>query len=135
MRGSNEFLHLTRMLAVKYLLLWFAVGACCGRAAASEIRRLSPLGIVPGHRTILTFSGSGLEKASNLWTSFGASTRRITNSNPDVNAFEVSCPEKAAGVGAIQLSGPDGISNFALVLLDPVRASLGQGEPAENHSL
>ncbi|HEV8544598.1 MAG TPA: hypothetical protein VGR78_19585 [Verrucomicrobiae bacterium] len=123
------------MLPEKYLLLWLGACTCCARAAALEIRHLSPFGVVPGHRTVLTFSGSGLGKASNLWTSFGATARRITNSDPDVTAFEVSCPETATGVGAIQLFGLDGISNFALVLLDPVRASSGQSEPTENHSL
>lgn len=87
--------------------------------ANPQISAFSPLVVIPGKKTVLTFSGSNLGTVSNLWTSFQASTRRVTNSNPDLLYFEVICPRSVApGVYAVQLGGSEGISNYELLLVD-----------------
>ncbi len=86
--------------------------------AAPEIRHFTPRAAIPGQRTTITFSGRNLDKASNLWTSFGAKNHRVPNTNENVVAFLVHCPPNATGIHALQLVGPEGASNFQLIMID-----------------
>lgn len=85
-----------------------------------NITSLVPRAVTPGKRTTLTFSGHGLDTVSNLWTSFGGTARRLLRSDKDQAVFEVSCPAEATGVQALQLAGPQGATDFQLVLVDPL---------------
>ncbi|HTG45230.1 MAG TPA: hypothetical protein VK633_11935, partial [Verrucomicrobiae bacterium] len=89
--------------------------------ASPSISHFAPYAVVPGKKNVLTFSGSNLTTVSNLWTSFGGSTRRLPTTNAELVKFEVFCPETAGGVHALQLAGPDGVSNFQLLLIDAMR--------------
>jgi hypothetical protein len=93
------------------------------------IEHFSPHALVTGERTVLTFSGSGLDRASNLWTSFGGRAERVANTNSDQISFAVNCPPDARGIGAIQLIGPTGASNFQLIMADHLRTQA----PPNNH--
>ncbi len=70
---------------------------------------------------MLTFSGSALESSSNFWSSVECTARRVTSLNADTISFEVACPENARGIHALQIAGPDGASNYQLVLIDALR--------------
>jgi hypothetical protein len=107
-------------------LLAILLGLALFSARAATISRISPLALVPGTKTVLTFSGSGLDKASNLWSSAELTARRVSGTNSDQVRFEVSCPENARGIQAIQLYGPDGASNFKLLLIDALRSQSNQ---------
>jgi hypothetical protein len=77
---------------------------------------------MPGKKTVLTFSGSGLESTSNFWSSVGGTARRVTElQTPIRSVFEVTCPENARELQALQIAGPDGASNYQLVLIDALR--------------
>jgi hypothetical protein len=97
-----------------------------GSPRAATLSHIAPLALVPGKTTMLTFSGSGLEKMSNLWSSAALTARRVLDTNSDQVRFEVGCPENARGIQAIQLYGPDGASNFKLVLIDGLRRQPNQ---------
>src|SRR5687767_10887483 len=86
-------------------------------SASPKIDRISPQGLVPGTNTVLTFKGSDLEKVSEVWTSFGGESKRQTNATDEV-AFEVSCPSDVCGIGALQVIGPNGISDYQLIFID-----------------
>jgi len=96
--------------------------------ASPSISRITPLAVAPGKKTILSFSGSGLDSVSNLWTSFSGTARRIASTNDDVVRFELTCPETASGIHALQLSGTEGASNFELVLVDSLPGQPSSGE-------
>lgn len=90
-------------------------------AAEPEIKSLSPLAVIPGTKTVLNFSGSGLGHASNLWTSFNGTARRIANTNSEVASFSIECPADESGIHAAQLIGPGGASNFQLLMIDELK--------------
>jgi hypothetical protein len=89
--------------------------------AGPNISHFAPHALLPGKKTVLTFSGSNLESASNFWCSAACTARRVASSNADTISFEVTCPENVRGVHALQIGGPDGASNFQLVLIDALR--------------
>lgn len=89
------------------------------RAAAPEITQVRPLAVVPGERTILTFSGSNLESVSNLWTLSG-SARFLTNTSSKA-VFELLCPAEKTGLQAIRAYGSKGATGLQLVFADPMR--------------
>src|SRR5688572_3233014 len=91
--------------------------------AAPEIRHFVPHAVVPGQRATLTFSGGGLDKASNLWTSFGGPAQRVANTNEELISFAMTCPSDTSGIQALQLSGPEGASNFQLIMVDALETS------------
>jgi hypothetical protein len=91
--------------------------------AAPEIRHFVPHAVVPGKRTMLTFSGRDLDQASNLWTSFGGAAQRVANTNEGVISFLVNCPADAEGIHALHLAGPEGVSNFQLVMVDALETN------------
>lgn len=107
----------------RFSLLLCAFVSLCEIIAAPEIRHFAPHAVVPGQRTTLTFSGSGLDKASNLWTSFNGNAQRVANTNEDLISFAVTCPADAGGIHALQLSGPDGASNFQLIMVDALQTT------------
>jgi hypothetical protein len=90
--------------------------------AGPTISHFAPHALVPGKKTVLSFSGSGLESATNFWCSAGGTARRVASSNADTISFEVTCPENVRGVQALQIAGPDGASSYQLVLIDALRA-------------
>jgi hypothetical protein len=99
--------------------------------AAATITHVDPLAVVPGKRTIVTFAGTGLEKMTNLWSSAGFVGRRVPGTNSHEVRFAVDCPETARGIQAVQLDGPDGASNFKLIMVDAIRA---ETKPEHHHS-
>jgi hypothetical protein len=103
--------------------LFCALVSLCEILAAPEIRHFVPHAVVPGVRTVLTFSGSDLDKASNLWTSFNGNAHRIANTNEDLISFAVTCPADITGIQALQISGPEGASNFQLFMVDALQTS------------
>jgi len=115
----------------KFLLCLIAtlVATCY---ASPQIDQITPQALKPGATTILTFSGSSLADVTELWTSFGATAQRTTNSNPDQVSFEVECPSSACGIGALQLISPRGISNYQLVFVDSLPS---EPPPANHHNL
>jgi hypothetical protein len=86
-------------------------------AASPVISRVTPLAVVPGKKTKLTLSGSNLDSVTHLSTFFGPTARCLTNST-DAATFEVFCPAGRTGVESIQAHGPEGLSNFHLILID-----------------
>src|SRR5688572_3426978 len=91
--------------------------------SAPQISKVEPLAVVPGKRTVLTFSGTGLDSVSNLWTSFQSEAKRAANTNSGKVSFSVLCPADASGVHAVQLIGAEGASEFQLVLVDHLRTA------------
>ena len=77
---------------------------------------------------MLTFSGSGLDSVNNLWTSFGAETERVANTNTGQVSFAVRCPDAAIGIEAVQLVGSEGASNFRLLMIDRLKVIEHKGE-------
>ena len=90
---------------------------------APQISKMEPLAVMPGKRTVLTFSGNGLDSVSNLWTSFPSEAKRVANTNSGKVSFSVLCPADASGVQAVQLIGAEGASEFQLVLVDHLRTA------------
>jgi hypothetical protein len=90
---------------------------------APQISKVEPLAVGPGKRTVLTFSGSGLDSVSNLWTSFPSEAKRVANTNSGRVSFSILCPPDASGVQAVQLIGPDGASGFELIMVDHLRTA------------
>src|SRR4051812_42464765 len=98
--------------------------ACALQLRASpQVDQITPKALVSGTNTTLKFSGSGLKEITDLWTSFGCTAQKLTNS--DELAFQVDCPASACGIGALQVAGPDGISNYELILIDSLPAQTG----------
>ena len=97
-------------------------------AAAPRIEKVEPLAVVPGARTILTFSGSGLDSVSNLWTTFGAEVEKVANTNSGRVSFAVRCPSTASGIQAVQLFGTEGASGFQLVMIDHLKTLASNGD-------
>ena len=100
--------------------------------AAPQVSNMEPLAVVPGKRTMLTFSGSGLDSVSNLWTSFPSEPKRVASTNSGRVSFSVQCPPDTSRVQAVQLIGADGASDFQLILVDYLRTTNALGD---NHSL
>ena len=96
--------------------------------AAPRIEKIEPLAIVPGARTILTFSGGGLDSVSNLWTSFPAEVERARNTNDNQISFAVRCPADTSGIQAVQLIGADGASAFKLIMIDYLKVAPNDGK-------
>ena len=113
----------SRPLVTFYVLLSLSATFLPSAIAAPEIRHFVPHAVVPGQRTVLTFSGSGLDKASNLWTSFSGKAQRVANTNEGLVSFAVTCPADTSGIQALQLCGPEGASNFQLVMVDALQTS------------
>ncbi|MGZ8901544.1 MAG: PPC domain-containing protein, partial [Limisphaerales bacterium] len=96
--------------------------------AAPRIEKIEPMAVVPGARTVLTFSGGGMDAVSNLWTSFGAEVERARNTNDGQVSFSVRCPAEASGIQALQLIGPEGASAFRLVMIDYLKVAPNEGK-------
>jgi hypothetical protein len=109
-------------------VIWCLIISGATTTAAPRIERVEPMGVVPGARTILTFSGSGLDSVSNLWTSFGAETERVANTNAGRISFAVRCPATASGIQAMQLIGTEGASGFQLIMIDHLKALRSNGD-------
>jgi hypothetical protein len=90
-------------------------------SAAPQIAHFVPHALVPGKRTLLTFSGSNLDSATNLWTSFGGKAVRMANTNSGLVSFSVDCPPGVTDIQALQLVGPAGASDFELVMVDALK--------------
>ena len=99
-------------------VLGLVAGASTGALGEPAIQHFVPHALMPGSTVTLTFSGSGLKEVTGLWTSFGGSTRPVTNDNPELISFEVECPQGASGIGALQLYGMDGASDYELIAVD-----------------
>lgn len=108
---------------MRFALAFIVWALCLGQArgASPAIAGLAPRAIVPGQKTKLTVSGSNLDGVTHLWTYFNAKARRITNS-PNSATFEVECQGGLypSGVWGVQAYGPGGISDFALIMIDPI---------------
>lgn len=89
---------------------------------SAQIDRISPLGVLPGQRTAVTFHGSGLEEATNLWSDFGAKARRVVEASDKAVTLEIECPVDGSGVGVARLYGTGGATKPVLMLLDPLPA-------------
>ncbi len=83
-----------------------------------------PAGVAPGKATDVVFHGGNLAGASGVWTSF-PSQAELTPSlegngkQPASVSFRLTVPADAPlGVGGIRVTGPGGVSNLRLVLVD-----------------
>src|SRR2546427_360492 len=83
-----------------------------------------PAAVVPGKTTTLTFFGEKLNGATELWTGFPAQVSRVSSDKTNGTstsevAFQLSVPNTVpAGIGAVQLTTTNGVSNLHLVLID-----------------
>jgi hypothetical protein len=113
----------TLLQVIWCLIIWAAT-----TTAAPRIEKVEPMGIISGARTVLTFSGSGLDSVSNLWTSFGAEVEKIANTNSGRVSFAIRCPATASGIQAVQLIGPEGASAFQLLMIDHLKSLRSDGQ-------
>jgi hypothetical protein len=111
-----------------FQVIWCLIISSATTTAAPRIEKVEPMGIIPGARTVLTFSGSGLDSVSNLWTTFGAEVERVANTNSGRVSFAVRCPATASGIQAVQLIGPEGASAFQLLMIDHLKSLRADGQ-------
>ena len=119
--------HRVRSFALKSLSC-LLVALLPSALPAAKIERVEPAAVVTGEATRLVFHGDELEKATELWTSFPADTRRVDPVEGENGAvvFRVFVADDAsAAIGAVRLVTPDGVSDLALVLVDNVPALSG----------
>lgn len=111
-------------------ILFFLFGCVlAGHAQSLDVKRVMPLGVARGKEVVVTFTGTKVETATGLWTSFGAGTRKVGSEKEGEVKFAVVCPESAEpGIEAMQLSGPAGVSGWVLVIVDDFGAEQGNGE-------
>ena len=89
-------------------------------AQSPVLNRSEPLALAPGKTTALALLGERLVPDGTLWISFPA--QFITNNSSDhASTFRVTLgPNVPSGIGALQLVNSNGVSNFRLVLVDPL---------------
>jgi hypothetical protein len=106
-------------------------------AQSPSINRTTPLSLVPGQTNVLTVQGENLSTAPLLWTSFPAAIETIDGATADKKSsearFRIAVPAGLpAGIVVIRIATTNGVSNWHLLLLDP----LGAHEvPASNGNL
>jgi len=81
-------------------------------AAAPDIDSISPLALRPGVATEVTFSGSDLADATQLWTSFPAKYESVGEGRFRITA------DAPLGIGAFRVFGSNGVSSLSLIALD-----------------
>ncbi|MEZ6065332.1 MAG: hypothetical protein R3B90_06405 [Planctomycetaceae bacterium] len=122
--------------------LWLTCVSCLlttagGDLAAQpppQISRLAPLGVQPGTTVDVAVTGSNLQQASRLWTTFGESTERVDDAVNDKSAtfrLQVSA-DVSPGVYAGRLETPGGATPQRLILVDDlpsVAEAGGNGSP------
>ena len=95
-------------------LMGFFASAIIAQAAAPDIDSISPLAIRPGISVEVTFSGSGLSEATNVWANFPASFDSLREGRFRVTVAK----DSPAGVGAVRLYGSNGVSQLKFLMLD-----------------
>ena len=94
------------------------LGCGTGWADPPVIKYMVPSAIAPGRATEVSFVGSNLGAATNLWTSFPAKSENIRCAE-DRAIFKISLPPNCAnGLGAVRLVATNGISDLHLLMID-----------------
>ena len=88
-------------------------------AAPPELQSISPLAVRRGVAVEVTVSGSDLDKAAQLWTSFPARVERLGEASSGRARFRVTAEATALdGRGAVRVLGSNGVSNPVFVWID-----------------
>ena len=135
-RGGPLYTHAASLPTIgrmaQFALATLLLASVTGLADSPSIKYLLPSAVAPGKTTEITFFGSNLGAATNLWTSFDASTEHIRSAD-DRAVFKISIPAKSStGFGAVRLAGTNGLSSFHLLMIDPLPNRPATGT---NHSL
>jgi hypothetical protein len=94
-------------------------------AAAPNVTRISPSGVVPGKSARVTFLGDNLHGAVDLWTSFPCEV--LANSS-NLPAFDLKIPKGTRiGFGAVRLITTNGLSGLHMLLIDPLPGVASSG--------
>jgi hypothetical protein len=123
-------------MAVRSFLLLFGC-VFFAHAQSIDVKKVAPLGITRGQKVVISFTGSKVETASSLWTSFPAAAMKVSQ-KPGEAQFAVTCYESAElGIGAMQLVGRSGASAWRLVVVDdlPVQAIKGSNRKQDEAQL
>lgn len=104
---------------VTFLLVIITLIALDSSAASPNPTRLTPVAIVPGKTSALTFSGDNLEGIVDVWTSFACEVT-LPKEGP-AKSIEIHTPtEIGIGLGALRLVTTNGLSALQFVLVDPM---------------
>ena len=116
-----------RHLARKSLHLSFVLGAFAamnGVAESPSIKNIFPTAVVPGRATEVTFFGSALAGATNLWTSFEAKVENVRSAEDRAVFKFSSITNRSPGIGALRLAGTNGISNLQFIMIDGLQETI-----------
>lgn len=105
------------------IVLIFLCGTLLGKPPT--IKTILPLAAAPGKITEVVIEGRHLEKVTGLWTTFDSKISLIEGEKREGNRLRLRIdipPETPVGIGAIRATGPGGLSNLALFLIDDLAA-------------
>ena len=127
------FSHRVIPLSLVFLLLGGALAA-----KPPKIRSILPLAALPGETTELLIAGEDLEAVTGLWTSFDSKTTILAGDKDKGRKLRIriEIPKGTpVGIGAVRASGPGGLSNLKLFLVDdlptrPAEAAKGTADAA-----
>lgn len=110
------------MRRVFILLATGLVAASSLLAQNPVIQSTAPQALAPGKTTKISLVGDSFKEVTKLWSSFTAHATKIaTNNESDRVTFEVrleaSVPQ---GIGALRLTGSNGVSAYHLIMVDSV---------------
>jgi len=120
------FSHRVIPLSLVLLLLGGALAA-----KPPKIRSILPLAALPGKTTELVITGEGLQAVTGLWTSFDSKTTILAGEKDKGKKLRIRievAKETPMGIGAVRASGPDGLSNLKLFLIDDLHAPPAAGD-------
>src|SRR5438477_10611504 len=131
--GMGPF-QVVRLLMV---FLFSLEGVGC-LAQSPALSYATPSAVAPGRTATVTFRGENLSGATQLWTSFPAKVTRDSSSEingPARNqvAFRLSIPKTVpVGIGAVQVTTTNGVSDLHLLMIDDLPAATQSGT---NHTI
>jgi hypothetical protein len=129
-RNIAEYLLEIMLLKLEHSFIRFVLLLWCGISLmplrALEISRFLPHALMPGKTNEISFTGDRLETATTLWTSFGSSVSKLTNSAGSEARFAIDVPAQLTGIQILQLIGTNGASSYQLIFVDSL--------PRQTHS-
>ena len=105
-------------------MLVVVLSICNSIAQSPSLNYAVPSSVAPGKTTAVTFFGENLNGAEELWTSFPAKVARVSSDKTNRAgsreiAFRLSIPKNVpVGIGAVQLTTTNGISDLRLFMID-----------------